>query len=84
MAVLNQNSEKIYGVLLPYKKIGFVGIHDESVSINIDHKLSQEYLPLFIDDISLTLDESAELSETLRKIIYEFIKSKGLISGLDC
>lgn len=84
MAVLNHEAKTIQGVALPYQKLGFIGIHNESVSINVEHKCARDFQPLHISSIQLSAIESQELSDTLRSATYSFLKIKGLIVGEDC
>ncbi|RZQ00201.1 hypothetical protein [Vibrio vulnificus] len=82
MAILNDR--KLNGVNLPYVKILSYSGNKDSIDIVTSRKVSQEFEGLHNSCIELTAEDSSEISDKVTQLLYEELKSKGYLVGVDC
>lgn len=83
MAIYNIENEKS-GAVLPYIKIAYVSFRKLDAEVMISESKSGDLKPLTGCVINMNLKQKEELSDILLSSTYEYMKSKGLITGDDC
>lgn len=79
------NKDKLVnGVNLPYLKIGTYSGNKQSLTVTVCHQASEEFSPLYTENVELSSEHSTELADKITALIYTELKSLGYLTGEDC